>query len=467
MVKKYSRYEEGKIMKYFSSSHNWSKNLRPPDLYEYFVDNFWFKAANLENQKINEPLRGSHNADVVIVGGGFTGLSTAYHIRQKFPEKQIVLLEGASCGYGASGRNGGFCITTSLLDWEQSDPELCQQSLEVSSYGVEFIKKMITEYGIDCDFNESGMLSVAINEKQTNELEEYRADLESFGLRSTLIQGKELEKEIKSPLFVAGLKEPHGAILNPAKLAYEMKRVVEKIGVEIKERTVVTRITPGKVNLIDTELGEIRAPIMVIAMNAYAHKLGFFKNRVFPVSVYQIATEPLSKAQWESIGWQNQQGLSDMRTLFSYSAPTVDGRIVMGGSDFTYYDYDALSSGNDKTVTHQIVDNLYTFFPQLKDVKIDHAWGGTTTYTLKRIPSVGVLGDDKNIYYGTGFNEGVPSTQTAGRIIADLMSGESNIYTNHFIVNRKIPYSGPKNLRGVFGRGVKWMMKYLDYSPIH
>jgi 6-phosphogluconate dehydrogenase (decarboxylating) len=103
-------------MKYFSHSHNRGRNLRPPDLYEYHVDNFWFKSADLENQKINETLRGSHNADVVIVGGGYTGLSAAYHIRKHFPEKQIVLLEGACCGYGASGRNGGFCIMTNLLD---------------------------------------------------------------------------------------------------------------------------------------------------------------------------------------------------------------------------------------------------------------------------------------------------------------------------------------------------------------
>jgi hypothetical protein len=102
-------------MKYFSSSHNRGKNLRPPDLYEYFVDNFWFKTIDLENQKLNEPLRGSHQADVVIVGGGFTGLSAAYHIRSKFPDKHIVLLEGACCGYGASGRNGGFCIATDLI----------------------------------------------------------------------------------------------------------------------------------------------------------------------------------------------------------------------------------------------------------------------------------------------------------------------------------------------------------------
>ena len=454
-------------MKYFSRFHNRRRNLRPPDLYEYFVDNFWFNTVDMENQKINESLRGSHKADVVILGGGYTGLSAAYNIRQKFPEKKIVLLEGAFCGYGASGRNGGFCITTSLLDWHQTDPDQREKDLKVSSYGLEQIKMMVSEYGIDCDLEENGVLGVAINAKQAKELEEYQEELKAFGLGSTLLQGDDLENEIKSHLFLAGLKEPHGAILNPAKLARGMKRVVEEIGVEVRERTVVTRVSPGKINHVDTELGEIQAPILVITLNAYAHKLGFFKNRVFPVSVYQVATEPLSKAQWDSIGWGNRQGLSDLSALFSYSAPTADGRIVMGGSDFVYYDFDSLSSGNDKTVTQRVIENLFTFFPQLEGLKIDHAWGGTTAYTLGRNPSVGVMGDYQNIYYGAGFNEGVPSTQTAGRIIADLMAGESNDFTNHFLVNRKIPYAGPKNLRGIFGRSVKWMMKNLGYSPIH
>ncbi len=446
-------------MKHFSRSHNKRKNLRPPDLYEYFVDNFWFKSVDLENQKINEPLRGSHKADIVIVGGGFTGLSSAYHIKTKFPEKKIVLLEGACCGYGASGRNGGFCITSDLMtEINPTDPETIEKAIEVSYYGLNFIKRMISEHGVECDLEENGMLGVALNEKQVRYLEEEHRFYATFGLDSTILQGKELESQIRSPRFIAGLYKPDGANLNPAKLAREMKRVIEELGVEVRERTVVTRITPGKENLVDTELGEIRAPQLVIALNAYAHKLGFFKNYAFPISVFQIATEPLSMAQWDSIGWKNRQGIYDVRTLFSYSIPTADGRIVMGGTDFTYYDNDSLCSGNDKTVTKNIKKNLFDFFPQLEGLKIEHAWGGTTTYTLNSTPSAGVIGDHQNIYYGVGLSEGVPTSQTFGRIIADLMAGESNEFTNHYVVNRKIPYAGPVRFRGIFAKTAKKMM---------
>jgi glycine/D-amino acid oxidase-like deaminating enzyme len=446
-------------MKNISSRHNNGKNLKPPHLYEYFVDNFWFKTVDIECQKLNEPLRGSHKADVVIVGGGYMGLSAAYNIKRKFPEKKITLLEGACCGYGASGRNGGFCVADILLDEKYVTPENKQDAVDVSFHGLNQIKTLIAEHGVACDFEENGMLEVALNDKQIKELDEYARFLGSFGLDSTLLGEQALKAEVKSPIFKAGLKIPYGAALNPAKLAREMKRVIEEMGVEVRERSIVTRISPGKTHRVDTELGDIQAPVLIIAVNAYAHKLGFFKNRVFPVIVHQIVTEPLSQAQWDSVGWQNRQGLSDMRALYSYNVPTADGRILSGGVDFTYYDFDSLSSGNDKTVTRHLEENLFAFFPQLEGLKIDHAWSGTTAYTLGRVPSVGVMGDDENIYFGVGFSNGVPSSQTAGLIVADLMAGESNKFTNHYIVNKKIPYAGPTVLRGLFGKAYKWQMK--------
>ncbi|RLD05227.1 MAG: hypothetical protein DRI65_09160 [Chloroflexota bacterium] len=454
-------------MKYFSPVYKPGKNIRPPDLYEYSPDNFWFKAAGLENQIINDPLRGRHKADVVILGGGFTGLSAAFNIRKKYPEKKIVLLEGACCGYGASGRNGGFCITTSLLDWEQEDPEKRMEDLEVSSFGIQQIKSFITDYGASFDFNESGMLEVVLDEKEIQLLEEYHIILQKFGLESTLLDRKELEKIIRSPRFISGIRLPFGATLNPAKLAREMKRIIEDLGVEVREKTIITRVTPGKMNQVETELGDIEAPFMVVALNAYGHKIGFFKNRVFPVSVFQIATEPLSDKEWDSIGWEKRFGLSDFRTLFSYSARTADGRIVIGGSDFTYYDNDSLSTGNDKLVMVKIERDLFSFFPQLEGLAIDHAWGGVTSYSLGRGAKVGTLGDEGNIFYATGFNEGVPTTQIAGRMIADLMAKDSTIFSNHFIINQKIPYAGPRFMRGYFAKAIKWSINKLNYSPLH
>lgn len=450
-------------MKQFTSSPEFGKYLRPSDLYEYSIDNYWFKAAKLEEEEINEPLRGSHTADVVIIGGGYTGLSSAYNIHKKFPEKKIVLLEGACCGYGASGRNGGFLVVTDLLhDYDIKDPQLLQDQIDVSFYGLKQIKQVIADHDVDCDLQENGMLNVAFSENQAKTLRKYHDNLESIGLESTFLEVEEVESEIKSPRVVAAQVHPHGAVINPAKLARGMKRVVEGLGVEVRERSVVTRITPGKVNVVDTELGEIRAPILVLGLNAYGHKLGFFKNRIVPICTYIIATEPLTRAQWESIGWQNRQGLADARVDFNYSVATVDGRIVMGGSDIAYYAKDGLSSGNEKTITGKIEKDLFTTFPQLEGLKIEHAWGGTTVITVDRAPSVGLLEGYNNIYYGGGYDEGVPSAQTAGRIIAELMAGESNKFTNHFIVNRKIPYFGPQSIRGILIRSGRWYLSRSD-----
>jgi gamma-glutamylputrescine oxidase len=339
--------------------------------------------------------------------------------------------------------------------------------LKVSSFGLRQIKSFISDHGASFDFEESGMLEVVMDKKETPLLEEYQVELEKFRLESTILEGKELDKAINSPLFISGIRLPFGATLNPAKLAREMKRIVEEHGVEVRERTVITRITPGKTNQVETELGEISAPFMIVALNAYGHKVGFFKNRVFPISVFQVATEPLSDKQWASIGWEEKFGLSDYRTLFSYSVRSADRRIVMGGSDFTYYEHDSLSTGNDKLVMEKIKKDLFSFFPQLEGLAIEHAWGGVTAYTLGRGAAVGTLGDEENIFYATGFNEGVPSTQIAGRMIADLMAKESNLFTNHFIVNRKIPYAGPRFLRGNFARAIKWSINKLNYSPLH
>jgi len=445
-------------MRNFSSTYTKRLGLEPPGIYEYYLDNFWSKTAELKYEGFNPPLRGSHKADIVIIGGGYTGLSAAYNIRKKFAHKKIMILEGACCGYGASGRNGGFCVATSLLDPNCRDTLSRKRNLKVSMQGLDQIREFINAYGLDCDFVENGMLDAAMDDSQVKMMEKDYANYKDWGLNVEILRGKALEKEVKSPKYIAALKMNHGATLNPAKLVKGMKKIVEDMGVEIKERSLVTRVIPGKVHHVDTEFGDVKAPVIVIATNAYSHKIGFFQDQVFPTYTYVIATDPLSRQQWDAIGWQNRQGLSDYRKLFNYMIPSADGRIVIGGSDAIYYDNDRIAPGNNKTVSQLIIKDLVDIFPPLTGIKVAHAWGGPTACTRDFQPSVGVMGDDKNIYYGVGYNEGVPSAQTGGKMIAELMAGERNEFTEHSIINRKIPYAGPKVLRAFFGALKKWYL---------
>jgi glycine/D-amino acid oxidase-like deaminating enzyme len=434
----------------------------PPQLYEFFLDNFWFEAADLEHQAITPPHKGSHTADIVIIGGGFTGLSSAFHLSRTFPNKKIVLLEGACCGYGASGRNGGFCdagFSGLLHHVHEVGPELGRKAFDASLFGINQIKQLVAEHGIRCDFEENGMLEAALDDQQARQIERHQAAYRAMGLAATLVQGAELAAEIRSPRYIAGLKFPYGAIVNPAKLARGMKPVIESAGVEVRERTVVLRVTPGKTHRIETEMGEISAPTLVLGLNGYAPKLGFFRDRVLPLCSYVIATEPLTSAQWDAIGWQRRQGIADMRVLFDYQRPTADGRIVVGGSDAPYFTHDDLSSGNYKPAIEAVTKSLFTTFPQLEGLRIEHAWGGTMGFTMDFTPSVGVMGDYKNIYYGVAYNgEGVAFSQMAGRIISELMAGEESALTKLFVVNHRIPYLGPSGLRLLFERLNKWYL---------
>jgi glycine/D-amino acid oxidase-like deaminating enzyme len=281
-----------------------------------------------------------------------------------------------------------------------------------------------------------------------------------MGLNATLLQGEELEAEVNSPRYLAGLEFPYGAILNPAKLARATKAVVERAGVEVRERTLVRRVSPGRTHRIETELGEISAPTLVLGLNGYSHKLGFFRDRVLPLCSYVIATEPLSRRQWYAIGWRNRQGLSDQRILFNYQRPTADGRIVIGGSDYPYFANDALSSGSHEPTVELLRQDLLTTFPQLEGVRIDHAWGGTMGFTLDFVPSVGVMGEHGNLFYGVAYNgHGVVFGQTAGRIIAELMAGETSDLTDLFVVNHEIPWAGPSSLRHLSALLYKWYLK--------
>jgi glycine/D-amino acid oxidase-like deaminating enzyme len=338
-------------------------------------------------------------------------------------------------------------------------PEKGGKAFEASLFGVNEIRALVTQHGVACDFEENGMLEAAITDEQAEELEGRLGVYRAMGLQASLVQGEELEAQIRSPRYKAALQFPYGGILNPAKLARGMKPLVEAAGVEVHERTPVLKVSPGKVHRVETELGAIAAPTLVLGLDGYAPGLGFFRDRVLPLCNYVVATEPLTASQWDSIGWSRRQGIADMRTLFDYQRPTADGRIVIGGSQAPYFANDGLSTGTYKPVVESLTRSLFTTFPQLEGLRIDHAWGGTMGFTLDFTPSVGMMGEYKNIYYGVAYNgEGVAFSQTAGRIISELMAGEETELTRLFVVNHPMPYLGPAAIRLLFERLYEWYL---------
>lgn len=424
---------------------------RPPALYEFFLDNVWFDSVDLYSQALNPPLKGAQQADIAIVGGGFAGMASAYHLIRRFPNKRIVLLEGACCGYGASGRNGGFA-DTGFIGFEgyydEHGPEKGRAFYDAIHLGLEEIQGFVANHGVDCDLEMSGSMNLATEERHLALLQEHKRRFDAMGLPARLIETAELQQAIKSTRFLGALHDPSRGILNPGKLARGMKGVIEQLGVEVFERSKVMRIEPGRAVRIQTEFGEVRAPQVVLALNGYSPHVGYFRNRILPLCNYVVATEPLSPAQIESIGWSGREGLADMRLQFMYFRLTRDNRIVFGGEMSPYFYDSRPSSGNYAPAITKLQRSILTTFPQLAGVRFTHAWGGTMGFTFDFWPSVGVLGDAKNLFYATGFcGEGVVMTQLAGKVIDQLVAGEESALTALPFVQKTLPYVGHEPFR--------------------
>ena len=446
--------------KIFSNDKN-----RPPPAHEFFVDSFWFDSIDLYGMKFNPPLKGKEKADIVILGGGYAGMASALQLIQRYPNKRIVVLEGACCGYGASGRNGGHALTGihGLQDiCKKEGPEKARELWDATRFGFNQIKELVNTHGIDCDLEENGKLVLAMEERHVPALEKFKVLYDKMGLESTMLTKSEVKQKLNSPRYLEGWTEPYSGQVNPAKLAIGMRGLIEKLGVQIYERSRVLKIIPGKKVTVETEFGEIEAPQAIVTLNGYAPQLGLFKHRVITATTNVVATEPLSASQLESIGWAGREGCSDMRALdLNYFIINAENRIVFGGESPLFFYDDGIHTGSHKPTIEKIKTSLLLTFPQLEGIKFTHEWGGTLGMTMDWWPSIGVMGEDKNIFYAGGWNgEGIVMTQLGGKIISDLVAGEQSDFTGLPFVNRKFPYSGPDPYRHM---GLKAYLAYLAY----
>ncbi|MER7908430.1 FAD-dependent oxidoreductase [Streptomyces sp. NPDC096068] len=387
---------------------------------------FWYAREGASAPR--EPLPGDTTADVCIVGGGYTGLWTAYYLKKAVPFLNITVLEAKFCGYGASGRNGGWLYNGiagrdryARLHGHEAAVRL-QQAMNAT---VAEVVDVCEREGIDADVHRGGVLEVALSPAQLARLKDFHTVEIAFGETDRVLYGaRETAERVRVTGAVGSSWTPHGARLHPVKLVKGLAAAVEALGVTIHESTPVTEIRPKHAV---TPYGTVRAPYVLRCTEGFTASLAGQRRTWLPMNSSMIATEPLTDAQWESIGWEGRETLGDMAHAYMYAQRTADGRIALGGRGVPYRfgsktDNDGRTQPRTVEALHEI---LVRFFPQLAGVRIDHAWSGVlgvprdwcATVTLDRSTGLGWAGG----YVGSG----VATANLAARTLRDLIQQDS------------------------------------------
>jgi glycine/D-amino acid oxidase-like deaminating enzyme len=433
---------------------------------DYTQKSFWLNTYGPYTP--NDPLQGDRAVDVAIIGGGYTGLATAYFLKQAEPALRAAVLEGEVVGYGASGRNGGFAMTlfglepavTAALFGKQRTAEAhryCERS-------VELVRDLIREHKMQSDFEYTGFMRLATRPGFVKRIQHDMEILTSQGIAGLeWIDQAAARAEIDSPIVLGAWREPRCGILNPARHVRELKRVAQQAGAQVYEQSPVIEIQRGNKFMLRTPQGTVTAEKIVFATNAYSHLIPELKRKQIPAFTHMVITGPLTREQLDSIGWRNRAGLEDARNLVHYLRLTIDNRIAIGGSDVTIsYGRNMARDLNERTF-RQLEQDTVTLFPGLKGVKFTHRWGGPVSVPVDMVPAIGQVGDARAWYSLGCVGHGVAPTHLNGQTLADLLLEKKTDLTSIWFVQRRtIPWP-PEPLRWLASQTILGYMHAEDW----
>ncbi|WP_269854516.1 NAD(P)/FAD-dependent oxidoreductase [Streptomyces sp. RPT161] len=387
---------------------------------------FWY--ANTGAPAPREPLPGDAAADVCVVGGGYTGLWTAYYLKKAAPFLRIVVLESRFCGYGASGRNGGWLYNGiagrdryARLHGHDAAVRL-QRAMNDT---VDEVIRVAEEEGIDADIHKGGVLEVARTPAQLARLKAFHEAETAFGEKDRLLLGAAGAAErIRVAGTVGGTWTPHGARIHPVKLVHGLAAAAEALGVVIHESTPVTEIRPKHAI---TPYGTVRAPYVLRCTEGFTAGIRGQRRSWLPMNSSMIVTEPLPRRVWDTIGWEGMETLGDMAHAYMYAQRTADDRIALGGRGIPYR-FGSRTDNDGRTQESTVAalrEILVRFFPATAGVAIDHAWSGVlgvprdwcASVELDRATGLGWAGG----YVGSG----VATANLAARTLRDLVQLDS------------------------------------------
>jgi gamma-glutamylputrescine oxidase len=377
-------------------------------------------------------LEGEVQADVAIVGGGFTGLSAAYHLIRESPAAEIVLVEAQSVGSGASGRNTGILRpgvggSFSALCKRVGEPE-AKRLYAASVRAVDHVMAMIQDERLDCEFELSHHTKGAFTNRQAKKLQVEAELLNRCRFDANYHDAKTMQSIAPIP-YRGGLSCPQGGQLNPARLARELKRVVVERGVRVYENTPVRSIKHGNVVRLEAPSGTVIAKQVVLATDVYSTKLGLFRGQIIPIQTHVSVSEPLSAADGRRLTWDGRRSFSDKRHIFNYYRLTRDNRLMFGGGRPIYRaDQHDRAAGAvdiaDPNIWLQQRRDIAGAFPKLPGLRIDKQWAGTIGMTLDELPMFGELAEMPGVYFVGGWSgHGVHLATASGALVADLLGG--------------------------------------------
>jgi glycine/D-amino acid oxidase-like deaminating enzyme len=404
------------------------------------------------------PLTDDREADLLVVGGGFTGLWTALQAKERDPDRRVVLVEANTIGWAASGRNGGFCAASLTHGYDNGEAHLPEENDRLAQLGrenLDAIEAAVAKYGMDVEFERTGELDVATEDYQVAELREAHDPDSGF----VFLDQQELAGIVKSPTYKGALWDSREvALVHPAKLCWELLRVIRELGVEVYEGTKVTDVSDAKTTVrVQTRVtaetiedcasapcSTITAKRVALATNVFPSLLRRVSLHTVPVYDYALMTEPLSDEQMAAIGWEGRQGIGDCANRFHYYRLTADNRILFGGWDAVYHFGRQVSWKYDQRpeTFETLAEHFFATFPQLAGLKFTHKWGGPID-TCSRFFSFFTSAYGRKVAMAAGFTGlGVGASRFAGTVMLDLLSGEDTELTELEMV-RKLPLPFP------------------------
>jgi glycine/D-amino acid oxidase-like deaminating enzyme len=421
---------------------------------EYRELSLWFDTLG-EEITARPALSGDLDVDVAIVGAGYTGLWTAYYLAKADPSLRIAVLEREVAGFGASGRNGGWCsalfpasIAKVARDSTRERAIAQQRAMNAT---VDEVGRVVAEEGIDCDFAKGGTVVLARTAVQLARAREAVADEHAWGFDDAdfrLLDADDARSMVGATDVLGGTYTPHCAVVHPAKLARGLAAAVTGLGVRVYEKTPVTAIDDG---VATTPYGRVRADVVVRATEGFTPELAGFHRDLAPVYSLMIATEPLPPSFWAQAGLARRESFSDMRHLIIYGQRTADDRLAFGGRGAPYHFGSRVKPefDRDEKVFAELRRVITELFPAVADARITHTWGGPLGVARDWYASCGVDRARRFAWAGGYVGDGVGTANLAGRTLADLIRDEYTDLTRLPWVRHRSPKWEPEPLRWI------------------